>query len=102
MKLSWSGYPGWDIVDPGGGNYPHPPTVVLRIRNKTDRSADDIGNELDGTIQNKFYWSEWLDEGGVFIREGDWYNARFSFQKKEDAYAVYTSLLDVLFSIFWI
>lgn len=87
LDIAMNGYPGWDLVDPGGGWPVTPPTVVLRMRNKVDRSSEEIGNELDNTIQNKFYWSEWADEGGVFVREGDWYNARFYFQKKEDAYA---------------
>ena len=45
LDLAMDHYPGWDLVEPGGGHRSHPPTVLLTIRNKKDRASDEQTQE---------------------------------------------------------
>lgn len=81
-----AGYPGWDLVDPGGGNDKHPPHVRLSIRNGIDKSSEEISNEFDDIATGKFYSRDWSRSGSMFVNRGEIYDAGWWFQKREDAY----------------
>lgn len=85
-EVSLNGYPGWDMVDPGGGYDPHPPFVKLAIRNNVDKSSGDISREFDDIATGRFYSRDWSREGSVFVGDGEIYDAGWWFQKREDAY----------------
>ncbi len=80
LDIATRGYPGWELEP----RTQKPYGVQLEIRNKIDRSSDDIGNEWDDLANSRFYWREWLDDGGVFVRDGELYHAYFTFQTKAD------------------
>lgn len=84
--VAHDGYPGWDLVAPGGGNDRHPPFVKLAIKNKTDKSSEDISREFDDVAVGRFYSRDWSREGSPFVRDGEVYDAGWWFQKREDAY----------------
>jgi hypothetical protein len=77
-------YPGWDLVESGGTR--HPPFVKLVIRNKKDKSSEDITREWDDLAKGRFYSRDWTDSGIPFVSDGEVYTAGFWFEKKEDAY----------------
>lgn len=92
LMLDWyevarDGYPGWDLVDPGGGHDRHPPCVKLAIKNSVDKSSTDICREFDDLAAGRFYSRDWSREGSPFVRDGEIYDAGWWFQKREDAYA---------------
>jgi len=83
--LSYDGYLGWDLVESGGRK--HPPFVKLTIRNKVDKSSDDITREFDDVATGKFYSRDFSLSGSMFVSDGEVYEAGWWFQKREDAYA---------------
>ncbi len=84
--IALDGYPGWDLVDPGGGHARHPPCVKLAIRNEVDKSSTDISREFDDLATGRFYSRDWSREGSPFVHPGEIYDAGWWFQKTEDAY----------------
>lgn len=86
IDIALSGYPGWDLVDPGNGDAKHPPCVRLAIRNGTDKDSLDIDREFDAIAVGQFHSEDLPREGSVFVRKGEVYDAKWSFQKREDAY----------------
>ena len=91
--LSWdwhevtiAGYPEWDLVDVGASNDKRPPFVKLTIRNKVDKSSEDISLEFDDVATGRFYSRDWSREGSPFVRDGEIYDAGWWFQKRDDAY----------------
>ncbi len=82
-EVSMAGYPGWDLVESGGEK--HPPFVKLAIRNKKDKSSEDITREFDDVAKGRFYGRDWSRDGSVFVRDNEVYDAGWWFQKREDA-----------------
>lgn len=97
------GYPGWDLVGEGididealrervvvalagGGHHKHPPFVKLAIKNKVDKSSEDISREFDDIATGRFYSRDWSRQGSPFVHDGEVYDAGWWFQKREDAY----------------
>lgn len=89
-------YPGWDLVAIGGGYDPEPPSVELHLRNKVDKSSDDICKEFDDIATGRFYQKEWVDGGGWSVAEGEVYHAKWWFEKREDAYLFARTYLNKL------
>ena len=85
--LALNGYPGWETKDQGGGWGKAPPTVHLAIKNKVDKSSDDIACEWDDVSEGRFYNRDQSRDGYVFVGEGEYYDAYFYFQKLSDAVA---------------
>lgn len=80
MEIAFANYPGWEI-DP---DTKRPHTATLTSVKGRDRDAYDIAVEWDDIAESRFHWSEWMDDGHVFCRQGDTYHARFDFQTKAD------------------
>lgn len=85
-ELMYKGYPGWDIVDPGGGWDKHPPKVQLAIQNKVSKSSEDICKEFDDIAVGRFYSEDLSRSGSAFVGPKEWYDAQWFFEKREDAY----------------
>lgn len=85
-EVAIEGYPGWDLVDPRGGWPKHPPFVKLAIQNKVGKSSEDITREFDDVATGRFYSRDWSADGSPFVGDGEWYDAGWWFQKREDAY----------------
>jgi hypothetical protein len=85
-ELAMEGYQGWDLVDPGGGHPKHPPFVKLAIKNKVDKSSEAITQEFDDVATGKFYSRDFSRTGSVGVSDGEYYDAGWWFQKREDAY----------------
>jgi hypothetical protein len=83
-KISYDGFPGWEELS-GSAGIRHPPFVELEIRNKVDKSSKEISREFDNVAQGCFYFHEWSRDGHVFLQPGDLYEARWFFQKRDDA-----------------
>jgi hypothetical protein len=83
-KIQADGYPGWDLVDSVEGG--RPPLVRLTIKNKVDRSSEDISKEFDDVAVGRFYWRDWSQSGSVFVEPGELYESGWCFQKRQDAY----------------
>ena len=82
--VSFDGYPGWDLVESGGEK--HPPFVRLTIRNKVNKSSEDITREFDDIATGKFYSRDFSLNGSMYVGDGEFYDAGWWFQKREDAY----------------
>lgn len=82
-EVQLAGYPDWDLVE---GYEKHPPFVKLAIRNKIDKSSEDISREFDDVAVGRFYSRDWSRDGSVFVGKGEVYDAGWWFQKREDAY----------------
>jgi hypothetical protein len=85
-EVQLDGYPGWDLVDPGSGHGKHPPFIKLAICNKIDKSSEDISREFDDVATGRFYSRDWSRNGSCGVGEGEFYDAGWWFQKREDAY----------------
>lgn len=82
--LCLDGYPGWDLVESNGIR--HPPFIRLAIRNKIDKSSEDIAREFDGLAKGRFYSRDWSRDGSPSVGEGETYDAGWWFQITQDAY----------------
>lgn len=81
-EIQLAGYPGWDLVDPGRGYDKHPPCVRLGIHTRTDKSSRDVDREFDDIATGRFYSCDFSRDGS-----STFYDAKWWFQKREDAYA---------------
>lgn len=84
-EVSLDGYPGWDLVEAGGVK--RPSFVKLAIRNKIDKSSEDITREFDDVATGRFYSRDWTSSGLPFVSDNETYQAGWWFQKREDAVA---------------
>ena len=85
-EVCFKKYPGWDLVDPGGGHEKHPPFVKLAIQNKVGKSSHEISVEFDDVAKGRFYSRDFSRDGSVYVGEKEWYDAGWWFEKREDAY----------------
>jgi hypothetical protein len=86
-EIVMDGYPLWDLVESGNGHEKHPPFVRLAIKNKVDKSSEDITREFDDISMGMFYSRDFSRDGSVSVSDGEYYDAGWWFQKREDAYA---------------
>jgi len=84
-ELMHDGFPGWDLVDSEGG-HKRPPFIKLAIRNKVDKSSEDIAREVDEVATGLFYSRDFSRDGSCSVADGEIYDAGWWFQKRQDAY----------------
>lgn len=79
---------GWDVVPRDSEKHGEGPSFVkLAIKNKVDKSSEDITREFDDVAVGRFYGRDFSRDGSVYVGEGEWYDAGWWFQKREDAVA---------------
>lgn len=83
-EVALAGYPGWDLME--SKDEKHPPFVKLSIRNKIDKSSEDITRELDDVATGRFYSRDFSLSGSPCVGDGELYEAGWWFQRREDAY----------------